>query len=274
MMLTNTVIPSPIPYSANALETYNSVLSVHQLVENTDLTVCYDNLALKNVYLKRLNQKSFTLDDQNSLISRCMLNQTSCMRLPRQQEIDLRKMAVNLVPFPRLHFFLPFLSFSSNKGLIDAFTDTPTNNLASVDYRHGRFLSLANIFRGKDLSLEEILNQTLNLKNKNSDYFVEWIPNNYVIGVCQEPEKNIEVSSTFISNSSAIIEAFHRLSENFTAMFRKKAFLHHYTGEGMDEMEFPEAESNMNDLVSEYQQYQDATANEEGEEGEEDVEQA
>ncbi len=37
-----------------------------------------------------------------------------------------------------------------------------------------------------------------------------------------------------------------------------------YTGEGMDEMEFTEAESNMNDLVSEYQQYQDATAEEEG----------
>ena len=30
----------------------------------------------------------------------------------------------------------------------------------------------------------------------------------------------------------------------------------------MDEMEFTEAESNMNDLVSEYQQYQDATAEE------------
>ena len=36
-----------------------------------------------------------------------------------------------------------------------------------------------------------------------------------------------------------------------------------YTGEGMDEMEFTEAESNMNDLVSEYQQYQDATVDEE-----------
>lgn len=41
--------------------------------------------------------------------------------------------------------------------------------------------------------------------------------------------------------------------------------LSRYTGEGMDEMEFTEAESNMNDLVSEYQQYQDATAEEEGE---------
>ena len=33
----------------------------------------------------------------------------------------------------------------------------------------------------------------------------------------------------------------------------------------MDEIEFTEAESNMNDVVSEYQQCQDATAEEEGE---------
>ena len=32
---------------------------------------------------------------------------------------------------------------------------------------------------------------------------------------------------------------------------------------GMDEMEFTEAESNMNDLVSEYQQYQEASIEDE-----------
>ncbi|KAL2319088.1 hypothetical protein Fmac_032964 [Flemingia macrophylla] len=53
---------------------------------------------------------------------------------------------------------------------------------------------------------------------------------------------------------------------------RHKAFLHWYTGEGMDEMEFTEAESNVNDLVAEYQQYQEATAKEDeyGEEEEEE----
>ena len=64
------------------------------------------------------------------------------------------------------------------------------------------------------------------------------------------------MSVTFIGNSTAIQELFKRISDQFTAMFRRKAFLHWYTGEGMDEMEFTEAESNMNDLVSEYQQYQ------------------
>jgi len=43
-------------------------------------------------------------------------------------------------------------------------------------------------------------------------------------------------------------------------------------GEGMDEMEFTEAESNMNDLVSEYQQYQDAGVEDEEEMDEEEME--
>ena len=51
--------------------------------------------------------------------------------------------------------------------------------------------------------------------------------------------------------------------------------MHWYTGEGMDEMEFTEAESNMNDLISEYQQYQEATVDDDEqfeEEGEEQYE--
>jgi tubulin beta len=53
-------------------------------------------------------------------------------------------------------------------------------------------------------------------------------------------------------------------------MYRRKAFVHWYTGEGMDELEFAEAESNLQDLVSEYMQYQEASADDElGEYGEE-----
>jgi len=70
--------------------------------------------------------------------------------------------------------------------------------------------------------------------------------------------RGLKMCATFIGNSTAIQELFKRVSEQFGAMFRRKAFLHWYTGEGMDEMEFTEAESNMNDLVSEYQQYQEA----------------
>ena len=67
------------------------------------------------------------------------------------------------------------------------------------------------------------------------------------------------MSSTFVGNSTSIQELFNRIGQQFSLMFRRKAFLHWYTSEGMDEMEFTEAESNMNDLVAEYQQYQEAS---------------
>ncbi|KAG5644634.1 Tubulin beta-1 chain [Asterophora parasitica] len=48
-------------------------------------------------------------------------------------------------------------------------------------------------------------------------------------------------------------------------MFKRKAYLHWYTGEGMDIMEFSEAESNTQDLIAEYQQYQEANVDEDEE---------
>ena len=55
-------------------------------------------------------------------------------------------------------------------------------------------------------------------------------------------------------------------------MFRRKAFVHWYTGEGVDEMEFIEAESNVNDLISEYQCSCECCCEEDEEEVEEGAE--
>lgn len=74
----------------------------------------------------------------------------------------------------------------------------------------------------------------------SSTYFVEWIPNNVKTAVCDIPPRGLKMSATFIGNSTSIQELFKRISEQFTAMFKRKAFLHWYTGEGMDEMEFTE----------------------------------
>merc|ERR1711977_477215 len=89
--------------------------------------------------------------------------------------------------------------------------------------------------------------------------------------ICDIPPKGLKMAVCFIGNTTAIQETWKRVAEQFTAMFRRKAFLHWYTGEGMDGMEFTEAESNMNDLVSEYQQYQDASISEGEEEYEEEA---
>jgi tubulin beta len=188
---------------------------------------------------------------------------------------------VNLIPFPRLHFFMVGFTPLTSRGsqqyraltvpeLTQQMWDAK-NMMCAADPRHGRYLTASALFRGR-MSTKEVDEQLLNVQNKNSSYFVEWIPNNVKSSVCDIPPKGLKMAATFIGNTTAVQEMFKRVSEQFTSMFRRKAFLHWYTGEGMDEMEFTEAESNMNDLVSEYQQYQDASAEEEGEFDEEEEE--
>ncbi|CAK9830425.1 Tubulin beta-1 chain [Anthophora retusa] len=255
-------------------EPYNATLSVHQLVENTDETYCIDNEALYDICFRTLKLSTPTYGDLNHLVSLTMSGVTTCLRFPGQLNADLRKLAVNMVPFPRLHFFMPGFAPLTSRGsqqyralsvpeLTQQMFDAK-NMMAACDPRHGRYLTVAAIFRGR-MSMKEVDEQMLNIQNKNSSYFVEWIPNNVKTAVCDIPPRGLKMSATFIGNSTAIQELFKRISEQFTAMFRRKAFLHWYTGEGMDEMEFTEAESNMNDLVSEYQQYQEATADEDAE---------
>ena len=89
------------------------------------------------------------------------------------------------------------------------------NMMAACDPRHGRYLTVATIFRGR-MSMKEVDEQMLNVQNKNSSYFVEWIPNNVKTAVCDIPPRGLKMSATFIGNSTAIQEIFKRISEQFT----------------------------------------------------------
>ena len=104
------------------------------------------------------------------------------------------------------------------------------NMMAACDPRHGRYLTVAAVFRGR-MSMKEVDEQMLNVQNKNSSYFVEWIPNNVKTAVCDIPPRGLKMAATFIGNSTAIQELFKRISEQFTAMFRRKAFLHWCVGQ-------------------------------------------
>ena len=256
--------PSP-KVSDTVVEPYNATLSVHQLVENADEVMVLDNEALYDICFRTLKLTTPTYGDLNHLVSACMSGVTCSLRFPGQLNCDLRKLAVNLIPFPRLHFFMLGFAPLTSRGSqqyralsvpeLTAQCFDAKNMMCAADPRHGRYLTASCMFRGR-MSTKEVDEQMLNVQNKNSSYFVEWIPNNIKASVCDIPPKGLKMAATFIGNSTAIQEMFKRVGEQFTAMFRRKAFLHWYTGEGMDEMEFTEAESNMNDLVSEYQQYQ------------------
>jgi tubulin beta len=109
----------------------------------------------------------------------------------------------------------------------------PRNMMAACDPRKGRYLTASAIFRGK-IPTKEVDDQMLLVQNKNSNYFVEWIPNNIKSSVCNVPPVGHEKSVTFIGNSTAIQELFRRVHTQFVAMFKRKAFLHWYTGKEKD----------------------------------------
>ncbi|URD73161.1 hypothetical protein MUK42_08549 [Musa troglodytarum] len=267
MLLTFSVFPSP-KVSDTVVEPYNATLSVQKLVQDADECMVLDNEALYDICFRILNLNNPSFGDLNHLISSIMSGVTCCLRFPGQLNSDLRKLAVNLIPFPRVHFFMgsfaPLTSRISQRyraltipELTQQMWDAK-NMMCAADPRRGRYLTASAVFRGK-MSTKEVDDEMSKVQNKKSSEFVEWIPNNLKTSVCDIPPPGLKMASTFLVNSTSIQEMFQRLGKQFSAMFRRKAFLHWYTDEGMDEMEFTEAESNMSQLVAEYQQYQDAT---------------
>ena len=101
----------------------------------------------------------------------------------QQLNADLRKLAVNMVPFPRLHFFIPgFAPLTSRDNqqyralTVSELTQQMFDNknmMAACDPRHGRYLTVAAMFRGK-MSMKEVDEQMLNVQNKSR--FVTFYP--------------------------------------------------------------------------------------------------
>lgn len=273
MLCTYSIMPSP-KVSDTVVEPYNCTLSVHQLIENADVVFSVDNEALYNICTNTLKIGQPSYGHLNKLVAGVMSGVTCSLRFPGQLNADLRKLAVNLIPFPRLHFFvvgcapLSGLNSEAYKSMkISELTSQmfdAKNMMADCDPREGRYLTAAAYFRGK-VSTKEVEDEVRKIQDKNSQQFVEWIPNNTKTSVCDVPPPGHTVAATFIGNTTTIQNMFHRVGDQFSAMFRRRAFLHWYTNEGMDVIEFTEAEANMRDIINEYIQYQDASAENEEE---------
>jgi len=272
------VFPSP-KVSDTVVEPYNAVLSSHQLTENADSTFIIDNEALFNICVKKMGVKAPNFEQLNSLIGQVICGVTSSLRFPGQLNGDIRKLNVNLVPFPRLHFFLcsqaPLLNEGSSdksslsvKELVSEMY-SPENFFANVGMDDGKVIACSMVFRGQ-LSSQEVDKRVKEIQDKNENDFVEWIPNNVKVSIVNTPPTTSDMSATFICNATALKGIFQRLHTQFRAMYKRKAYLHWYTGEGMDENEFKEAAKNMSDLVTEYQDKQDVVLDEPEDEEDDD----
>ncbi|CAF3671513.1 unnamed protein product [Rotaria sp. Silwood1] len=156
IMMTFSVVPSP-KVSDTVVEPYNATLSIHQLVENTDETYCIDNEALYDICFRTLKLTTPTYGDLNHLVSATMSGVTTCLRFPGFAPLTSRgSQQYRALTVPEL-----------TQQMFDA-----KNMMAACDPRHGRYLTVAVIFRGR-MSMKEVDEQMLNsrstLRNINGE---------------------------------------------------------------------------------------------------------
>ncbi|XP_014357013.2 tubulin alpha-1 chain-like [Papilio machaon] len=264
------VYPAP-RISPIIVEPYNAVLTSHACMDTEDVCFIFDNEALYDILARSLDVPRPTYTNLNRLIAQVVSCMTASMRFEGSLNVELVEFRTNLIPYPRIHFplitFAPFLSASramheanSTSQLIMSCFE-PANQMVKCDPRQGNYMSCCLLFRG-DINQNDINAAINQIKSTRTIKFVSWSPTGFKIGVNYQPPLTVpggdlgalQRAVVMVSNSSAIRVAWERLCKKFHLMYAKRAFVHHYVGEGMEEGEFTSAYRNIRALSNDYKE--------------------
>eukprot|EP01083_Nonionella_stella_P126047 381334_1 len=88
------------------VEPYNQTLALSEMIENADITSLFDNDALSNISHNVLRLRQPKYADYNWIMSHAMSGITSTLRFDIYNDLHVswRKLGMNMITFPRLHF--------------------------------------------------------------------------------------------------------------------------------------------------------------------------
>ncbi|VDL40447.1 unnamed protein product [Hymenolepis diminuta] len=262
----------PAPQISTAIvEPYNSILTTHTTLEHSDCSFMVDNEAIYDICRRNLDIGWPSYVNLNRLISQIVSSITASLRFEGALNVDLTEFQTNLVPYPRIHFPLATYApiISSEKAYHEQMSVAeitnacfePANQMVKCDPRNGKYMACCLLYRG-DVVPKDANAAIAAIKNRRNIQFVDWCPTGFKVGINSKPPSvvpggdlaKLSRSVCMLSNTTAISEAWARLNRKFDLMFAKRAFVHWYVGEGMEEGEFAEAREDLAALEKDYEE--------------------